>query len=197
MITYLKGSLEYIGQTSLVIDVNGIGYEVFCSLPTLESLRGIKDKVKIYIYENIKEDAHDLYGFSNEEERELFRNLISVSGIGPKGGMQVLNTYESNEVIKIILDGDSKALSKVSGIGPKTAQRIILELKDSMGKLTLPDMSLLTTGLKDETAKSEAIEALEALGYSSMEAKKSVEAIYDYKSTSEELIRKALSLLGM
>ena len=197
MITYLNGSLEYIGQTSLVIDVNGVGYEVFCSIPTLESLRGEREKTKIYIHENIKEDTHDLYGFNNQEERELFRSLISVSGIGPKVGMQVLNTYESNEVIKLILDGDSKAISKVSGIGPKTAQRIILELKDSMGKLVVPDMDLLKTGLKDETAKSEAIEALESLGYSSTEAKKSVEAIYDYKSSSEELIRKALSLLGM
>ncbi len=197
MITYLNGNLEYIGQTSLIIDVNGVGYEVFCSVPTLETFRGVKEKTKIYIHENIKEDIHDLYGFNNQEERELFRSLISVSGIGPKGGMQVLNTYESNEVIKIILDGDSKSLSKVSGIGPKTAQRIILELKDSMGKLMVPDMDLLKTGLQDETAKSEAVEALEALGYSSTEAKKSVEAIYDYKSSSEELIRKALSLLGM
>ncbi len=197
MITYLNGNLEYIGQTSLIIDVNGIGYEVFCSLPMLETLRGVKGKSKIYIHENIKEDAHDLYGFNNQEERELFRNLISVSGIGPKGGMQVLNTYENSEIIRIILDGDSKALSKVSGIGPKTAQRIILELKDSMGKLMVPDMELLKTGLKDNTAKAEAIEALEALGYSGAEAKKSVEAIDDYKSTSEELIRKALSILGM
>ncbi len=197
MITYLNGNLEYIGQTSLIIDVNGIGYEVFCSLPMLETLRGVKGKSKIYIHENIKEDAHDLYGFNNQEERELFRNLISVSGIGPKGGMQVLNTYENSEIIRIILDGDSKALSKVSGIGPKTAQRIILELKDSMGKLMVPDMELLKTGLKDNTAKAEAIEALEALGYSAAEAKKSVEAIDDYKSTSEELIRKALSILGM
>ena len=85
----------------------------------------------------------------------------------------------------------------MSGIGPKTAQRIILELKDSIGKLFVPDLSLLETGLKDESAKAEAIEALEALGYAAQEARKAVEAIYDYKANSEELIKKALSLLGM
>lgn len=174
-----------------------MGYEVFCSSRTLSELNGTHEKVKIYIYEHIKEDSHDLYGFYYIEDRELFRKLISVSGIGPKGGMQVFNTYSSQEVIEIILNQDSKALSKVSGIGPKTAQRIILELKDSIGKLFVPDLSLLETGLKDESAKAEAIEALETLGYAAQEARKAVEAIYDYKANSEELIKKALSLLGM
>ncbi|QEH69537.1 Holliday junction branch migration protein RuvA [Cellulosilyticum sp. WCF-2] len=197
MITYLVGTLEHIGENTLVIEVYGVGYEVFCSSRTLSELNGTREKVKIYIHEHIKEDGHDLYGFYHMEDRELFRKLISVSGIGPKGGMQVFNTYSSQEVIEIILNQDSKALSKVSGIGPKTAQRIILELKDSIGKLFEPDLSLLETGLKDESAKAEAIEALEALGYAAQEARKAVEAIYDYKANSEELIKKALSLLGM
>lgn len=197
MITYLVGTLEHIGENTLVIEVYGVGYEVFCSSRTLSELNGTREKVKIYIHEHIKEDGHDLYGFYHMEDRELFRKLISVSSIGPKGGMQVFNTYSSQEVIEIILNQDSKALSKVSGIGPKTAQRIILELKDSIGKLFVPDLSLLETGLKDESAKAEAIEALEALGYAAQEARKAVEAIYDYKANSEELIKKALSLLGM
>lgn len=197
MITYLVGTLEHIGENTLVIEVYGVGYEVFCSSRTLSELNGTREKVKIYIHEHIKEDGHDLYGFYHMEDRELYRKLISVSGIGPKGGMQVFNTYSSQEVIEIILNQDSKALSKVSGIGPKTAQRIILELKDSIGKLFVPDLSLLETGLKDESAKAEAIEALEALGYAAQEARKAVEAIYDYKANSEELIKKALSLLGM
>lgn len=197
MITYLVGNLEHIAENALVIEVYGVGYEVFCSSRTLSELNGTREKVKIYIHEHIKEDGHDLYGFYHIEDRELFRKLISVSGIGPKGGMQVFNTYSSQEVIEIILNQDSKALSKVSGIGPKTAQRIILELKDSIGKLFVPDLSLLQTGLKDESAKEEAIEALEILGYAAQEAKKAVEAIYDYKASSEELIKKALSLLGM
>lgn len=197
MITYIKGQLVELGENSLVIETNGIGYEIFCSGRQFVG-RAMNDEiVKVYIYEQIKEDSHDLYGFQNKEERELFKKLISVSGIGPKGGMQILNTYTDQEVIEIIMSQDSKALSKVSGIGPKTAQRIILELKDSISKLYVPDLSLLQTGLKDDTAKFEAIEALEALGYGNNEARKAIEAIFDYSSDSEALIKKALSLLGM
>lgn len=197
MITYLKGIVSEFGESTMVVEVNGIGYEVFCSTKTIGELYNQKEAVKIYIYENIKEDAHDLYGFYHPEEREVFRKLIGVSGIGPKGGMQVLNLYSVQEIIEIIMEQDSKAMSKVSGIGPKTAQRIILELKDSISKLYVPDLSLLQTGLKDTASKNEAIEALEALGYSNQEAKKAVEAVDDYHSSSEELIKKALSLLGM
>ena len=102
MITYLVGTLEHIGENTLVIEVYGVGYEVFCSSRTLSELNGTREKVKIYIHEHIKEDGHDLYGFYHMEDRELFRKLISVSGIGPKGGMQVFNTYSSQEVIEII-----------------------------------------------------------------------------------------------
>lgn len=194
MITYLKGKVVEIGESSLVLETYGIGYEVFCLSSQFHALNS-KEELLIYIYEHIKEDSHDLYGFQSKEERELFKKLISVSGIGPKGGMQVLSTYGPQEVIEIIMEQDTKALSKVSGIGPKTAQRIILELKDSVSKLYMPDLSILQTGLKDDTAKHEAIEALEALGYGSSEAKKAVEAIFDYSADSETLIKKALSLL--
>ncbi len=170
---------------------------MFCSTRTIGELYNQKEIIKLYIHEQIKEDGHDLYGFYHKEDREVFRKLIGVSGIGPKGGMQVLNLYSVQEIIEIIMEQDSKALSKVSGIGPKTAQRIILELKDSISKLHVPDLSLLQTGLQDKESKNEAIEALEVLGYSHQEAKKAVEAVDDYHTSSEELIRKALSLLGM
>lgn len=197
MITYIKGIITEIGENTVVLENSGMGYEVFCSTRTLGELSHLKDTVKLYIHEQIKEDSHDLYGFYHSEEREVFRKLISVSGIGPKGGMQVLNMYSVQEIIEIIMEQDSKAMSKVNGIGPKTAQRIILELKDSIGKLYVPDLSLLQTGLKDKESGKEAIEALEALGYSQQEAKKAVEAVDDYHSNSETLIRKALSILGM
>lgn len=197
MITYLKGNISEFGENTVVLETYGIGYEVFCSTRTIGELVAQKENIKLYIHEHIKEDGHDLYGFYHIEDREVFRKLIGVSGIGPKGGMQVLNLYSVQEIVEIIMEQDSKALSKVSGIGPKTAQRIILELKDSMSKLYVPDLSLLQTGLKDTESKNEAIEALESLGYSNHEAKKAVEAVDDYHSSSEELIRKALSLLGM
>ena len=197
MITYLKGMITEMGENTVVLEAYGIGYEIFCSTRTIGELSNHTDTIKLYIHENIKEDSHDLYGFYHSEDRELFKKLISVSGIGPKGGMQILNLYSVQEIIEIIMEQDSKALSKVSGIGPKTAQRIILELKDAMSKLYVPDLSLLQKGLKDTESKHEAIEALEALGYSQQEAKKAVEAVDDYHSNSETLIRKALSILGM
>lgn len=197
MITYLKGNITEIGDNTVVLEAYGIGYEVFCSTRTIGELATQKETVKLYIHEQIKEDGHDLYGFYHNEDREVFRKLIGVSGIGPKGGMQVLNLYSVQEIIEIIMEQDSKALSKVSGIGPKTAQRIILELKDSISKLYAPDLSLLKTGLKDTQSKYEAIEALESLGYSHQEAQKAVEAVDDYHSNSETLIRKALSILAM
>lgn len=197
MITYLNGKITEIAETSVVLEVYGIGYEVFCSSRTIGEVMQVGQDVKLHIHEQIKEDSHDLYGFYHKEDREVFRKLIGVSGIGPKGGMQVLNMYSVQEVVEIIMEQDVKAMSKVSGIGPKTAQRIILELKDSISKLYVPDLSLLTTGLKDTESKNEAIEALMALGYSNAEAKKAVEAVDDYHSTSEVLIKKALSLLAM
>lgn len=195
MITYLKGIITEMSENAVVLEAAGIGYEVFCTTRTVGELSTQNETVKLYIHEQIKEDSHDLYGFYHSEEREVFRKLIGVSGIGPKGGMQILNLYSVQEIIEIIMEQDSKALSKVSGIGAKTAQRIILELKDSMSKLYAPDLSLLKTGLKDTESKHEAIEALESLGYSHQEAQKAVEAVDDYHSNSETLIRKALSLL--
>lgn len=197
MITYLVGKLTEMDEISVVLEAYGVGYEIFCATRTIGELYEYGKDVKLYIHEQIKEDSHDLYGFVRKEEREVFRKLISVSGIGPKGGMQVLNMYSVQEIIEIIMEQDVKAMSKVSGIGPKTAQRIVLELKDSMAKLYQPDLSLLQTGLKDKASKEDAIEALIALGYSSQEAKKAVEAVDDYHSSSEALIKKALSLLAM
>lgn len=197
MIAYLNGDITEMSENTVTLEAYGVGYEVFCPTRTIGELSMKQGQVKLYIHEHIKEDGHDLYGFYHKEDREVFRKLISVSGIGPKGGMQILSLYGVQEVIELIMQQDVKALSKVSGIGPKTAQRIILELKDSISKLYVPDLNLLKTGLKDTGTKDEAIEALMSLGYSSQEAKKAVEAIDDYHATSEELIKKALSLLGM
>ncbi|PHV71051.1 Holliday junction branch migration protein RuvA [Sporanaerobium hydrogeniformans] len=195
MITYIRGKLVELGESFIVIETNGIGYEIFCNGYTFEVTLGKEEK--IYIYEHIKEDSYDLYGFKTKEDKELFKKLISVSGIGPKGGMQILNKYATSEVIGYITQGDTKALSKVSGIGPKTAQRLVLELKDSLAKLALAEIPLLQTGKEDyKEVKEEAIEALMILGYGQNESKKAVEALFEYQDTSEKLIKKALSLLG-
>ena len=149
----------------MIVEVGGIGYEVF--MPYVHGLAPatIGEAVKVYIHEHIKEDAHDLFGFLNKTQKNLFRKLISVNGIGPKGALNILNMYPDEELMTLIVNQDSKALSKVSGIGPKTAQRVILELKDSMSKLMVADLSALTYGLKADKPdyQEEAIMALEGL----------------------------------
>nr|WP_307990126.1 Holliday junction branch migration protein RuvA [uncultured Niameybacter sp.] len=197
MIAYLKGEITHIHENHIWIEVGQIGYEVFIAYEQNANAL-IKGKtVKVYIYENIKEDAHDLYGFMTIQEKELFKKLVGVNGIGPKTALQMMNLYDVNHLIEIIMMQDHKALGKVSGIGPKTAQRIILELKDVVQKLAMPDLSYLEKGLPPSTgqAKEEAIEALEALGFSVGDARKAVQAIFDYNDTTEVIIKKALALL--
>lgn len=197
MIAYLNGEIVNIEENSVIMDVGGIGYEVF--MPYTHGLAPvvIGDQAKVYIFEHIKEDAYDLYGFINKVQKNLFKKLISVNGIGPKSALQILNMYPDDELMQIILKQDTKALNKVSGIGPKTAQRVILELKDSISKMMMADLSELTFGLAPDKPdyQEEAIEALMALGYQGAEAKKAVQAIFNYDDTTETLIKKALTLL--
>lgn len=197
MIAYLTGEITDIEDNSICIEVGGIGYEVFMPYDHEGHTLRLGTKIKAYIYENIKEDAHDLYGFISKTHKELFKKLIGVNGIGPKSALQMMNMYEVNHLIEIIMMQDHKALGKVSGIGPKTAQRITLELKDVVQKLVGPDLTYLEKGLPEATTstKDEAVEALEALGFSGGEARKAVQAIFDYSDTTETIIKKALALL--
>lgn len=197
MITYLKGYVVEIEESSITLEVYGIGYEIFCSSRTISELSKQESPIKLYIYEHLKEDSHDLYGFYHKEDREIFKKLISVSGIGAKIGLQVLNLYSMGEIVDIILSGNAKALHEVSGIGPKTAQRILLELKDSVSKLAqIEQYNGQIIASQNLGAKYEAIQALEVLGYAHQEATRAVEAIYNDRLESEMLIRKALSLLA-
>lgn len=194
MITYLKGTLAEIAENSIILEVYGIGYEVFCSTRTIEELPR-EQEIKLYIYEQLKEDSHDLYGFYHKKDREIFKKLISVSGIGAKIGLQVLNLYKTSEIIEIILSNNAKALHHVNGVGPKTAQRIILELKDSVSRLMQVDDTIMIS--QDLSIKHEAVEALEMLGYTHQEASKAIDAIYVANTDSEALIKQALRLLAV
>lgn len=197
MIAYLKGEITEIYENTIWVEVGQMGYEVSIAYNQNIDILQKGKTVKIYIYENIKEDAYDLYGFVTVQEKELFKKLVGVNGIGPKTALQMMNLYDVNHLIEIIMMQDHKALGKVSGIGPKTAQRIILELKDVVQKLAMPDLSHLEKGLPPSTgqAKEEAIEALETLGFSLGDARKAVQAIFDYNDTTEVIIKKALALL--
>ncbi|MGL6173572.1 MAG: Holliday junction branch migration protein RuvA [Cellulosilyticaceae bacterium] len=195
MLAYLNGKITEAYNQYIVLEVMGVGYEIFMAGRDMNYAVSLDGLTKIYVYEHIKEDAHDLYGFPTKEEKNLFKKLISVSGIGPKGAAQILNLYSPNEVINFIIAGDSKALTKVSGIGPKTAQRVILELKDSMNKIYEVITELPIMAANETDYKTDAIAALISLGYASQDATKAVNAIFDYEDTTEMIIKKALNLL--
>lgn len=174
MISYIKGTLEYIDETWIVIETAGIGYRVFVSPKTISSLPPIQNNIKIYTYMNVKDDGINLYGFLKQEDLELFNKLLLVSGIGPKGALNILGSMSSGEIILSIVSEDIKALSKAPGVGKKTAQRLIIELKDKfknsdfLNSLDENTETEFDSSLKNE--KSEALEALLALGYSRTEA---------------------------
>lgn len=200
MITYLRGLLSELSPTNAIIDCGGVGYLVGISLNTYSALSTQSGEVKLHTVQIIREDSHQLYGFASKDERELFVLLTSVSGIGPNTARVILSQYNTQELGSILSLGQVDALKAVKGIGLKTAQRIILELK---GKLKLDDADLnsqaLGNGSAATTSKTseEAISALKMLGYPEAAAQKTVRTLI---STSpllsvEDIIKQALKLL--
>lgn len=200
MITYLRGLLSELSPTNAIIDCGGVGYLVGISLNTYSALSTQSGEVKLHTVQIIREDSHQLYGFASKDERELFILLTSVSGIGPNTARVILSQYNTQELGSILSLGQVDALKAVKGIGLKTAQRIILELK---GKLKLDETDLnnqaLGNGSAATTSKTseEAISALKMLGYPEAAAQKTVRTLI---STSpllsvEDIIKQALKLL--
>lgn len=181
MYAYIKGILAEVNTDSIVIENQGIGYQVYVSLQALEELPAIGMEVKVYTYLYVREDAMVLFGFPDREDLKMFQMLLTVSGVGPKGALGILSALSGDDLRFAILSGDSKAISKAPGIGAKTAQRVILELKD---KVSLEDAFETKTAhiaggnvTVNGTVKNEAIQALVALGYSSSEAMKAVSQV--------------------
>lgn len=200
MIEYLRGELTEIEPTYAVIECNGIGYGLNISLNTFSAIQG-KGSCKLYVYESIREDAYVLYGFVSKEERELFLLLISVSGIGGNTARMMLSALSAQELVNAISSEDANALKNVKGIGLKTAQRIIVELKDKMKNIgLLPDGSVATT--KSSTAVNskvaeEAIAALTMLGFAPTPSQKAVNSILksDPEASVETVVKTALKML--
>jgi holliday junction DNA helicase RuvA len=192
MISYLEGKIKNKGNNYLIILVNGIGYKVFVNGAVLEDASVGEDK-EVYIYQNVKEDALDLYGFKNMEELELFELLLSISGIGPKGALAVLAIAGVSDIKDSISRGDSSLLVKVSGIGKKTAERVVLELRDKVGSL---ESGIESFGVGAGSVGSDEIDALMALGYSMNEARESLRKVSPEILDSGERIREALKKLG-
>lgn len=181
MYAYIKGILAEVNTDSIVIENQGIGYQVYVSLQALEELPAIGMEVKVYTYLHVREDAMVLFGFPDREDLKMFQMLLTVSGVGPKGALGILSALSGDDLRFAILSGDSKAIAKAPGIGAKTAQRVILELKD---KVSLEDAFETKTAhiaggnvMVNGTVKNEAIQALVALGYSSSEALKAVSQV--------------------
>ena len=192
MITHIHGKLIEKTPTHVVIDVNGVGYEIKISLQTYSSIN--EELCKLFTHLSIKEDSHTLFGFFEENERFLFRQLISVSGVGPSTAQVILSTYSSNEIIQHITMADVKAIESVKGIGAKTAQRIIIDLKDKISK-GIPTADLLFDKI-DNTIKDEALSALLALGFSEKGAEVKIDKVLKSNPdiiSVEKLVKTALS----
>ncbi len=196
MIAYVNGIVENIEEDNVVLDVNGIGYNVNISGSTAARLPGIGMQAKLYTYTCVREDAFLLYGFLSRDELKLFKQCLTVSGIGPKGGLALLSALDADSLRFAILSGDVKAISRAPGIGKRTAERLILELK---GKISVED-----TGIGGETAsygentlamdseqKREAVEALVSLGYGQAEALKAVNSIEGIEDMDSGAVLKA------
>ena len=195
MIAYLNGIVAEVTEDNVVIDVNQIGYNVKISTSTAAALPGIGDEVKLYTYTYIKEDTFSLYGFLMKDDLQMFKLLITVNGIGPKGALAILSIMSADDLRFAIVGGDSKSISKASGVGAKTAQRVILDLKD---KVSIEDAMALKDNLGtqigftiESSAKNEAVEALVSLGYSPTEALKSLKKISITEDMDTESILKA------
>lgn len=196
MIAYVKGIIEDITEDNAVIDVNGIGYNVKISADTASRLPGIGEAVKLYTYTCVREDAFQLFGFLTRGDLEIFKKLITVNGIGPKGGLAILSVMDADDLRFAIMSGDAKAISKAPGIGAKTAQRVILDLKD---KISIDDEMISreiaqgsAVSLRADTPqKQEAIAALVSLGYGQAESTKAVNAIEDIETLDSGAVLKA------
>jgi len=194
MIEYIKGELFDITPTSGVIENNGVGYIFQNSIYTFEKLKNQKT-AQVFIHTVIREDAHTLFGFENEQERAMFRSLISVSGIGPSSAMAALSSYTPKELQTAIMQGDVASLKKIKGIGAKSAERIIVDLRD---KIDGSDSNFDIFAGQNNTLRSEALKALRNLGFDQRKAQKAVDEVIKTQDESisiEDLIKLSLKRL--
>ncbi|MBO4454390.1 MAG: Holliday junction branch migration protein RuvA [Paludibacteraceae bacterium] len=201
MIEYIKGILTELNPTEAVIEAAGVGYTIAITLPTYSALVGSEEKdAKLFITEVIREDTHELYGFTIKSERKLFELLMTVSGVGAATARMIMSAFTAEELRMLIATGNSKGMAKVKGLGPKTAQRIIVDLKDKAIKLDLggdPTELPMLDVEEDSGTRAEAISALTMLGFATSASGKAVDKIMKNDPTMkvEAVIREALKML--
>ena len=200
MLAYIKGTLEMKLTDYVVIDVGGLGYKVYMSTIGMEKLGNIGDKVKVYTYYRVREDDISIFGFNTNEELRMFELLISVSGVGAKIALTMIAVSEPSEFAIAVISDDVSYLTRIPGIGAKSAQRIILELKDKMKKenaISQIKDTKVKAAVVDNSKVEEAISALQVLGYNKKEIEKAFMKLDKKDLSTEELIKKGLSILGM
>ena len=206
MLAYVKGELVQKQIGYVVIDVGGLGYKVFMSEPSIEEIGNIGDEVKVHTYYRVSEDDISLFGFNTQEELRMFELLISVSGIGAKTAIAMLACIEPSQFAIAVISDDIDTLKKIPGVGPKSAQRIVLELKDKMKKeqqiseltnATLEQKSKIKKVIVADSKTQEAIDALQVLGYTKKDVEKALEQIDTAELKVEDIIKKALRELSM
>ena len=180
MYAYIKGVITDLSEDNLVLECNNIGYNIRIPLSVAQRLPGIGATVKIYTYTSVREDAFNLFGFLSKDDLEIYKKLITVNGIGPKGALSILSAMSADDLRVAILSGDAKAISKAPGIGNKSTERIILDLKDKIqisGVSSDHDIALTSGSVLNSDARNEALEAMTSLGYSPSEALKAVKQV--------------------
>lgn len=199
MLAYIKGSLEMKYDNYVVIDVGGLGYKVFMSEKSMEDIGNIGDIVKVHTHYRVREDDISIYGFLTNEELKMFELLLGVSGIGAKSAITMLSNITPSSFALAVITSDTSKLVKIPGIGAKSAARIILELKDKLKTVeaTKADNEEIKEAIKEDNKVTEAISALQVLGYNRKEIEKAFEKINTDTLSLEEIIRKGLAILGM
>jgi Holliday junction DNA helicase RuvA len=195
MISYVRGVLDHKEPNRVVVDVNGIGYEVFVPLSTYQELPTVGDQVKLHTHHHVRDDAVQLYGFLSPEEKEIFGLVLSISGVGAKIALSILSFLSVDEFRIAVAQGDMKTLTKIPGIGKKSAERMVLELKDKIGKIRIDERMVK---ILEAESTSDAVSALLSLGASQSAAEYAVyraERLLGKDAKIEDLVSQALKLL--
>ena len=199
MLAYIRGKLEMKFDNYVVIDVGGLGYKVFMSEKTIEEIGNVGDIVKVHTHYHVREDDISIYGFATNDELKMFELLLGVSGIGAKSAINMLSNITPSSFALAVITNDTSKLVKIPGVGAKSAARIVLELKDKLKTIEVkqePSVEI-KEAIKEDNKLTEAISALQVLGYNRKEIEKALEKIDKDKLSLEDIIRKGLAILGM
>lgn len=195
MYSYIKGIYQGIEDDKIIIEANGIGYEISAPNSVFALMPEKGEILKLYVSEIIREDSHEIVGFTDKEQKRIYTRLISVSGVGPKAAIAILSVLSPRELVKAVAENDYRAIARANGVGPKMAQKVVLELKGKVDKTALDEMSAAEDStMSEDPVYVEAMQALIALGYQANEAKQALKDVN--AKNSREMIRIALSKLG-